>query len=392
MSQNFTRRTILSAASSGAAAAALTPRVFARSSSQADGSAGSDKKRLLMLGGTAFLGPQVVQAALDAGWDVTLFNRGRSGPDRFPDLETRIGDRNTGDYASLGDSPEDGEWDLCIDTSCYIPGHVTAAIEAVKGRVKHYVVVSTISVYAEDAGENGPVAEDGKIATIPDELLPEFKEIRDVGKHGSRYYGALKALCEEAAQEAMPAGGVTVVRPGLIVGPEDRSDRYTYWPVRVAKGGEVLAPGNPENGVQYVDVRDLGVFTFDVGARATGKTYNATGFANKVTFKDMIDSCIPPNHGKPADLTITWVDGEFLLEEGVGQWMEMPLWIAGGGNHYVNDLAREDGLRFRPLVETAEATAKWHADERGEDHQWRAGMEAEKEKRVLAAWHAREKK
>lgn len=384
MSQIFTRRTILSAASTGAAAAALGSHVLAGDGSQD----GGPKKRLLMLGGTAFLGPQIVHAALDAGWDVTLFNRGKSGPDLFPDLDKRVGDRNTSDYASLAE----GDWDLCIDTSCYIPAHVTAAIESVKGRVKHYVVVSTISVYADDAGEKGSVGEDGKIGTIPDDLLGDFKEIRDVGKHGSRYYGALKALCESAARDAMPEGGVTVVRPGLIVGPGDRSDRYTYWPVRVAKGGEVLAPGNPENGVQYVDVRDLGVFTFDVGARTTGKVYNANGFNEKVTFREMIESCIPQNHGRPDDLKITWVGGDFLLEQGVGQWMEMPLWIMDGGNHYANDLACADGLKFRPLAETAAATLAWHTTERKEDHQWRAGLAAEKEAAVLAAWHAREDK
>ncbi|QDV07419.1 NAD dependent epimerase/dehydratase family protein [Planctomycetes bacterium Poly30] len=384
MSQNFTRRTILSAASSAAAATAFAPRILASSHGQGE----EPKKRLLMLGGTAFLGPQIVQAALDAGWDVTLFNRGKTGPDRFPDLDSRTGDRNTGDYASLAE----GEWDLCVDTSCYIPAHVTAAIEAVKGRVKHYVVVSTISVYADDAGENGPVSEDGKIGTIPEELMADFQEIRDVSKHGSRYYGALKALCESAAREAMTEGAVTVVRPGLIVGPDDRSDRYTYWPVRVAKGGEVLAPGNPDNSVQYIDVRDLGPFTFDVGARGTGKTYNATGFDRKVTFQDMIESCIPQHHGSPEDLTITWVDADFLQEQGVGQWMEMPLWIAGGGNHYTNDAACQDGLTFRPLTETAAATVAWHVAERGEGHAWRAVLAADKEANVLAAWHARPKK
>lgn len=389
MSQIFTRRTILSAAGTGAVAAAFVPQGLASAPLQGEVRESGTKKRLLMLGGTVFLGPQIVQAALDAGWDVTLFNRGKSGPDVFPDLDARIGDRNTGDYASLAT----GEWDLCIDTSCYIPAHVTAAIEALTGRVKHYLVVSTISVYADDQpGESGPVLEDGKIATIPEELIADFQKISDIGKHGSRYYGALKALCESAAQEAMPEGGVTIVRPGLIVGPEDRSDRYTYWPVRVAKGGEVLAPGNPENGVQYVDVRDLGVFTFDVGARVTGKTYNATGFDRKVTFKELIESCIPQNHGKPKDLTITWVDGDFLLEQGVGQWKEMPLWIHGGGHHYVNDLAREDGLKFRPLSKTAAATLRWHGAERGDDHQWGAGLAADKEANVLAAWHAREKK
>ena len=280
---------------------------------------------------------------------------------------------------------------MAIDTSCYIPGHVTALIDAIKGRVKHYVVVSTISVYADDAGADGPVGEDGKIGQIPDELLPEFKVIRDIGKHGSQYYGALKALCESAAQAAMPEGAVTVVRPGLIVGEGDKSDRYTYWPVRVATGGEMIAPGDPNVGVQYIDVRDLGVFTFDVAARGTGKVYNAVGFDGKVTMKDMIESCIPDGHGRRDDLKITWIDDEFLLEQGVGQWMELPLWIAGGGDHYSNALAVEDGLKFRSLKDTALATVRWHKETRKEDYQWRAGLAADKEAKVLAAWHARER-
>jgi 2'-hydroxyisoflavone reductase len=382
MSQNTTRRTFLSHAGAGAAAATLAPGLFAAEAQEE----GAPKRRLLMLGGTAFLGPQIVEQALAAGWEVTLFNRGKTRSDLFPDLDKRVGDRNTGDYASLAE----GEWDVCIDTSCYIPGHVAAAIESIKGRVKHYVVVSTISVYAQDAGENGPVGEDGKIGQIPEELLPDFKVIRDIGKHGSQYYGALKALCEKAAQDAMPEGAVTVVRPGLIVGPGDTSDRYTYWPVRIAKGGEVIAPGDPDVGVQYVDVRDLGVFTFDVAARRTGKIYNAVGFDEKVTMKDLIESCIPEGHGKPEDLKITWIEDQFLLDQGVGQWMELPLWIAGGGDHYLNAAAIEDGHKFRDLKETAVATVRWHQETRGEDHQWRAGMKAEKEAKVLAAWHARD--
>ncbi|MEM8710332.1 MAG: epimerase [Planctomycetota bacterium] len=388
MSQNITRRSALVAAAA-ASSAAITGVASAKASAIAralqETGGGETPKKLLMLGGTRFLGPTIVSAAVDAGWEVTLFNRGKSSPDMFEGFDKRVGDRNTGDYASLSE----GEWDLCIDTSCYIPSHVTAAVEAVKGRVKHYVVVSTLSVFAEDAGDDGPVDENGKISQIEPEKLPEFQVIQDVGKYGSRYYGALKFLCEEAAKEAMPEGATTIVRPGLIVGPEDGSDRFTYWPVRLAKGGEVLAPGKPETPTQYIDVRDLGVFTFDVGARGTAKTYNAVGFDRTVTMKDMIESCILKGHGAPEDLKITWVDDDFLLEQGVGQWMELPLWIAGGGKTYSNAAAIQDGLKFSPLADTASATLRWFAEKRGEDHQWRAALKPEKEAKVLEAWHAR---
>lgn len=390
MSQNSTRRTFLSSGIAGAAAAAMAPNLFA-ARSLAQERAAEPKGRLLILGGTVFLGPKLVEQALAAGYEVTLFNRGKSGPEVFPELDTRIGDRNTGDYASL----EKGEWDLVIDTSCYIPGHVTAAIEAIKGRAKHYVVVSTISVYAsaeeDDSSESIAVGEDGKLGEIPAELLPEFQTISDVGKHGGQYYGALKALCERAARAAMPEGAVTIVRPGLIVGEGDRSDRYTYWPVRVARGGEMIAPGDPDAGVQYIDVEDLAVFTFRASARRTGKTYNAVGFSEKLTMKGMIESCIPSGERKPVDLKITWIDDQFLLDQGVGQWMELPLWIAGGGRHYQNTLAIEDGLTFRPLADTAAATERWHRETRPENHVWRAGLNADKEAKVLAAWHARAK-
>ncbi len=386
MSQITTRRTFLSAATTGAAAAALSPRLF--SASQTEGGSDSPKKRLLVLGGTRFLGPQIVNAALAAGWDVTLFNRGKSGPDMYPELDKRVGDRNENDYASLAE----GEWDVCIDTCCYIPAHATAAIEAIKGRVKHFVLISTISVYAEDAGTDGVVAEDAKLAVVQPEHADDFKVMGDVGKHGMRYYGALKALSESAAQAAMPEGGVTIVRPGLIVGPEDGTDRYTYWPVRVARGGEVLAPGNPDAGVQYIDVRDLGVFSFEVGARATGKVYNAVGFDGKVTMKQLIESCIPEGDKKPEDLTITRVDDDFLLEQQVRPWAELPLWIPGGGNHYVNTLAIKDGLKFRSLKDTAAATLAWNDNDRNEKRPFRSAMNPDKEVEVLAAWHAREEK
>ena len=275
---------------------------------------------------------------------MTLFNRGKSDPELFKDLDQRVGDRNTSDYASLAT----GAWDLVVDTSCYIPGHVTAAIEALDGRAGHYLVVSTLSVYTNSTPEKGPweFAETDPVATIEAERLLEFSEIGDVGKYGSRYYGALKALCEEAARKALP-GAVTVVRPGLIVGPGDISDRFTYWAVRVAEGGRIMAPGDPGAPVQYVDVRDLGTFIFETGARRSGKVINAVGFDRPVTMRDALASCIPAEQSADG-ARFTWVSDEFLMAQEIAPWLGLPLWIPGSPDTYSNSVARKEGLRFRP--------------------------------------------
>ncbi len=286
------RDVIVAAGAATASRAFLQPTRPAVARDHQEGA--SHPGKLLILGGTRFLGPVIVRAALKAGWEVTLFNRGRSNPDLFSDLDLRVGDRNTSDYRSLAT----GRWDLVIDTSCYIPGHVTAAIAALGDRARHYLVVSTLSVYSEPKEGSGPreLDESSAVARLEPALLAEFKEINDVGKYGSRYYGALKALCEQAAEAAMPSR-VTVVRPGLIVGPEDGSGRFTYWPVRIAEGGRILAPGDPEALVQYVDVRDLGAFTFDVGARRVGRVINAVGFDGPVTTREMLVSCVVEGDG-----------------------------------------------------------------------------------------------
>lgn len=376
MSNTSTRRTFLTHSGNAALAAAVATTLPGCASATKGGSAKPGK--MLILGGTRFLGPVIVRAALDAGWDVTLFNRGTSNPELFKDLDRRVGDRNTSDYGSLAED----EWDLVVDTSCYIPAHVTAAIDALGSRAGHYLIVSTISVYADGDGSGaaGEVLESDPLETIPAAKLSDYKVIQDVGgKDGGRYYGALKALCEKAAEEAMP-GRVTVVRPGLIVGPEDGSDRYNYWPVRIARGGTVLAPGDPNVEVQYVDVRDLGQFTFEVGAKRAGTIMNGVGFKERVTMKDMLESCLV----KGVDTSFKWATDKALLGAGVQPWMGLPLWIADGGRRYTNDAAIERGLTFRTLEDTAAAARQWHAEERGESYEWRQGLiTPDKEREVL---------
>lgn len=342
-----------------------------------------DGKRLLVLGGTRFLGPQIVKSALAAGWEVTLFNRGRSNPGLFPELEQLVGDRNESHDALKG-----GRWDAAVDTSGYIPHHVLEACQVLKDSVEHYVFVSTISVYADAPATEGPrlVDEEAPVGVVEPERMDEFQVFADVRKYGMQYYGPLKALCEQAAESVLP-GRVSNVRPGLIVGPEDETDRFTYWPVRVHEGGEVLAPGEREAGVQTIDVRDLGAFCFRLAAERAPGVMNAVGFRGTVTMQELL-------HGAKlvsgADCSFTWVPDEFLLEHGVGPWMELPLWIPGQRDTYSNRRAFAAGMRLRPLGETIRDTLDWHLAERGEAYAWRgAGLDRDKERAVLAAWHAR---
>ncbi len=335
-------------------------------------------KRLLVLGGTRFLGPPIVRAALDAGWQVTLYNRGKSAPDLFPDLDLRKGDRNELDYASLAE----GTWDAVIDTSAYVPAHVEAVAQLLKGRVQSYALVSTISVYDEGSAEEGVIDESGPVLPASEEMIAATPRIQDVT---GASYGPLKARCEDEVREAFGEASL-LVRPGLIVGPEDSSDRFTWWPARVARGGEVLAPGPGTQPVQFIDVRDLGRWIFEAVAMGTTGTFNAVGFPTALSFAELLHGC---KVVLGADASFTWVDEDFLQAQGVGQWMELPLWIAGGGRAFSLDRARAAGLTFRPVGDTIRDTQAWHLAERPGEHRWRAGLDPDKERRVLEAWHAR---
>jgi 2'-hydroxyisoflavone reductase len=338
---------------------------------------GGRGKRMLVLGGTRFLGPQVVLAAEALGYEVTLFNRGRSDPERFARLEQRVGDRDTGDLSALAE----GRWDVVVDTSGYAPDHVRASAELLRDRVGHYVFVSTISVYADQSADQ--VGEDTAVLEVAPEVVAAAATIPAAARH----YGAMKALCERAAEAAMP-GRVAVVRPGLIVGPEDSSDRFTYWPVRVRQGGEILAPGLPDQEVQFVDVRDLGPFCVRLGDRAMAGTWNAVGFPFRLGFEEFLHGC---KVALNADCRFHWVDEAFLRENRVRPYLEMPLWLPAGQRGHV-DLRRalEAGLTFRSVADTIRDTADWYAAEWPEGRAWeRAGMKPDREAALLAAWRAR---
>lgn len=332
--------------------------------------------QLLILGGTLFLGRHLVDAALARGHQVTLFHRGRTNPDLFPQLEHLLGDRTT-DLSPLAGR----RWDAVIDTCGYHPPVVRQSAQALADAVDHYTFISSISVYPEFTTPG--IDETFPVATLPAGIDETVKEIT------GETYGPLKALCEAAVSATLPGRDLNI-RPGLIVGPFDRSDRFPYWPTRIARGGEVLAPGRPGRLVQIIDVRDLAEWTVTmVEGRRTG-TYNATGPTQPLTMQAVLDTCLvvagqaSPAPTAPAELT--WVDDDFLVEQGVGAYSDMPLWIPHEDDTVSIALALNAGLTFRPLADTVRDTLAWDAT-RPSDEARRAGMGAEREGEVLGAWH-----
>jgi 2'-hydroxyisoflavone reductase len=333
-------------------------------------------KTILMLGGTGFLGPQVVDAAIRRGHKVTLFNRGKTRPGLFPDLEKLHGDRDKDDLKAL----EGRKWDAVVDTSANVPRWVKKAAAVLGANVRHYIYISSISAYA-DLSKPG-TDEAAPVAKIDD---PTTEKI------DGRTYGALKALSEKAAETAMP-GKVAVVRPGLIVGPEDPTDRFTYWPVRIARGGEVLSPGSPDDPIQLIDVRDLGEFLVRLIEDRTTGVFNALGPDKTLTMGRTLEAC---KEAARSDATFTWVDAEFLEKQDVHAWSDMPAWVPSGGEtagfaKVSNARAIKAGLTFRPIVDTARVTLEWFRTQ-PEDRRskLRAGLPADREAKVLAAWKAR---
>jgi len=332
-----------------------------------------NKLRILVLGGTRFLGLHAVKYAMARGHDVTLFNRGQSNPHLFPDLIKLQGDRND-NLTAL----ETGEWDAVIDTSGYVPRVVKQSADLLRGRVKSYLFVSSISVF-KDFGTVG-LDESSPVGTLEDETIEEIT---------GETYGPLKALCEQAAERSMP-GRTWNLRPGLIVGPNDRSDRFTYWPVRIKRGGEVLAPEGRNEQIQVVDVRDLAEFMIHGLEHETKGLMNAVSPPGELSMGELLDTC---QKVSGSDATFTWVPGEFLTEHDVHPWSDMPCWIptsveAGVGTIQVKR-ALKAGLTFRPLSETVRDTLEWWdtIDSERANQPLRAGLTAERETEVLAAFH-----
>lgn len=375
------RRSFLKNAAAAAALAGLGAQglAFGKDKSKEEKPKKGKGKTILILGGTKFLGPAVVDAATKRGHSVTLFNRGKTDPGRFPNLETLIGDRD-GKLQAL----EGRKWDAVVDTSGYVPRVVSDSCNLLKDNVGHYLFISTLSVYSDNS--KPWMDESGPLMTVED---PKNENVRE-------NYGALKALCEQAAEKIMP-GRVANIRPGLIVGIDDPSDRFTYWPVRVAKGGDVLAPGTPADPVQFIDVRDLGEWCVKVIEDKTVGVYNAvgpnTGAKDEVGMGALLDACNKAGGGKA---NLVWADADFLAEQKVEAWSDMPVWVPPKGDSA--GFARTScaraiakGLTFRSTPDTVKSTLDWFRTEPAE-HQakLKSGIDPEREAAVLAAWRARQ--
>jgi 2'-hydroxyisoflavone reductase len=343
--------------------------------------AASAPKKILVLGGTGYIGPHLVEAALARGHAVTLFNRGKTAPGLFPGVEKLIGDRNLpeGHTALKGRT-----WDVVYDLPTGAPLWIANAAAVLKGNVGQYVFVSSTAAYKDFT------------ASFPTEESPtQTPSPLDASDADRSTYGPRKVRCEMLVREAYATATTTatIVRPGLIVGPGDLTDRFTYWPVRIEKGGEILAPGTPDDPAQWIDVRDLTEWMVRLGENSTGGTFNAVGPRTVCGIGELlfgIKACFSN------DAHFTWASQEFLTQQKVRSWGDMPVWSYPGASTVafctsVIDRAKAAGLTFRSLEDTVRSALAWyHAKPAAEQEKLRAGISPEREQQVLAAWHAQQ--
>lgn len=332
--------------------------------------------KLLILGGTRFLGRHLVEVAIARDHDITLFNRGQSAPTLFPEVEHLQGDRD-----GQLDALKRRSWDAVIDTSGYVPRVVKATAEILKDRVDHYTFISTVSVYG-DFSQSG-IQEDTPVQPLNDPLTEDV----------AQFYGELKAACEQVLDICFP-GNVLHIRPGLIVGPYDPTGRFTYWVQRMAEGGEVLAPDVRQQPVQFIDGRDLAVWIIhQIETQRTGR-YNALGPQFPLTFGDLLTVCRTAT-GTTAQLT--WVKPEFLIERGVEPWNDLPLWLPAGIDGFFavsHHKALQEGLTMRSLTDTVRDTLAWVQSSpslipKDPHHVSMFGLERSREQELLQKWHMR---
>ncbi|KYG58393.1 SDR family oxidoreductase [Planococcus maritimus] len=327
--------------------------------------------KILILGGTRFLGRFLTRAALDQGHEVTLFNRGKENPALFPEVEKLVGDRD-GELAAL----EGRTWDAVIDTCGYVPQVVRQSAALLAGNAGHYTFISSASVY-DDLQDPG-IDEEHAVRKLPQDVAdPPSNE----------YYGELKFLCEREVEKQFPDRAL-IIRPGLIVGPYDFTGRFSYWTNRVAQGGEVLAPGRKDRQIQFIDVRDLAEWILRMVEQQVSGVFNATGPSHSLTMEAFLKTC---RNALASRAQFVWMDDEFLMANDVGYWMELPLWIPDSENvdgfmAMSIDKALAQGLSFRPLEETIQDTHEWLQQE---GVVGTAGLDSSKELRLLASWKER---
>ena len=342
---------------------------------------------ILILGGTGFIGPHMVHEALRRGHNVTLFNRGRTNSALFPDLELLVGDRDNGLDALKG-----REWDAVVDNSGYVPRHVADSANLLSTSVSHYLYVSSVAAYAAMSGNlTAPdyadvdvtnTEYDSPLVTMPDESIEEVS---------TETYGPLKVLCERAVNDAMGEERVTILRPTWVAGPGDRSDRFTYWPVRVARGGEMLVPGTPTDRLQIVDVRDMANFVVDSLEQRIVGIYNMVAPPLSYSMGDLMDDCQAVAATK---VDATWVDLPFVQANDLQKNNALPIWAPESGNTRNDALVNGDrsfskGMKTRPSRETTRDTLAWWrtlSEERRNNI--KAGLDSDREKALLASWHA----
>ncbi len=340
---------------------------------------------LLILGGTRFLGRHTAEAALAAGHRVTVFHRGKTGATLFPNAEHLIGDRAR-DLHLL----EARQWDAVVDTSGYLPGVVRESAERLRPQVGHYVFVSSISAYADLTAPG--LDESAPLSMLTPEQRKQAESFdRSEPRNSPDFlplYGALKTACEDVVQEIF-GERCAIVRPGLIIGPDDYMDRFPYWVSRIAAGGDVLAPGRPDRLLQVIDSRDIGAWMVRLAGNRTPGAFNTTGPSVPIPFVQVLEAC---RAASGSDARFVWVDDAFLLAREVGPWEEMPLWIPTGVEGFPAGFLQVDvrravaaGLTFRPLVESARDTLVWERTRPAEAPR-RAGLGREKERALLEAW------
>jgi len=363
MSVTTTRRDLLRATAWVAAGEALLTRR----------AAGAQAKTLLILGGTGFIGPHLTQEAQRRGWKVTHFNRGRTAADGIAEVETLHGDRK-GELDAL----RGRRWDAVVDDTGFIPRYVKMSAELLAPNVPYCLFISSISAYASLLKPNDERSPTGKLDD------PGIEQVTDTT------YGPMKALCEQYTQAAF-AGRCAIVRPGYIVGPLDPTDRFTYWPVRAARGGEMLAPGTPSDPIQIIDVRDLATWMMHLVDSRTRGYFNAVSPPRRFSMGDLLDAS--HSAAREAGTTVTWVPEEFLAAHWKPDELDLPPWAPLHGDEAgasLTDVTRamRAGLRCRPLADTVRDTLAWFrslpAERQGE---LRAGLDPQKEADTLRAWH-----